>query len=65
MSPKALNLKTDEAVLEALRAALPVSADQLRAQRISFVFGTMKIDGPVTREQVKRAIDKQDAPAKK
>lgn len=62
MSSKALSLKSDAAVLEALERATHknVSVEDLREQRVSFVFGSMSADSAITRDQVKRAIEKQE-----
>jgi hypothetical protein len=62
MNSKVLGLKTDSALLEALErvAQQEVSVADLREQRVSFVFGSMSVDSAVTRDQVKRAIERQD-----
>jgi len=66
MSQKLFALKTDSSVLEAIEraASKPVSADELREQRVSFVFASLDKDSNMTREQVRREIEKQDISAK-
>jgi hypothetical protein len=55
-------LKTDESLLETLRsaAAHEPSADELHAQRISFIMGSLKDDSTVSREKVSQVLADQE-----
>jgi len=54
-------LKTDEALLKALRAAAvhKMTAAEIREQKISFILGSLKSESGVTREKVIEALAKQ------
>lgn len=51
-------LKTDQALLERLRAAAShkMSREEVMRQRLSFVYGNMPIDSEMTRPQVREAL---------
>ena len=51
-------LKTDPKLLEQLResAQKPLTKDELEAQRVSFVFGNLPKDSPITRERVAQKL---------
>lgn len=55
-------LKTDEALLKAIRAAAvsKMSEAELREQRISFILGTLKEESGVTREKVIQVLARQN-----
>ena len=55
------NLRTDPALLRALRAAVgrELTADEVEQQRISFVIGSLKHDSGVTRPQIKTILARQ------
>jgi hypothetical protein len=57
MNTKFLELKTDEKLLNALKNAKKLSAEEVLEQRVSFVYGSMKSDSSVTREQVKKVLE--------
>lgn len=50
-------LKTNEALLKDLRGTKKPSPDQVNAQRVSFVFGSLDSKSPITREQVRKALE--------
>ena len=52
------DLKTDPALIDRLRAsaAKPLTKAQLQRQRVSFVYGNLPDDSPVTRDQVAEKI---------
>jgi hypothetical protein len=51
-------LKTDRALLKRLEASAkkPITKKELAEQRISFVFGNLPSDSPITRERVAKKI---------
>jgi hypothetical protein len=55
---RALAVKTDHRMLQALQRAAGVrlSADELLAQRVSFVYGSMDKNSNVTKERVREVI---------
>jgi hypothetical protein len=57
-----VQLKTNPALLRAIKqAATRTSTEkELRAQRISFVYGSLSASSSVTRAQVQVVIDKQE-----
>ncbi len=56
-----LDLKTPESLLEKLRnaSARSVTAEELHAQRVSFIMGSVKAESGITREQVQQVLAKQ------
>ena len=60
------DLKTPQSLLDALREAgtRPVSAEELHAQRVSFIMGSVKAESGITREQVQRELAKQEGSKK-
>jgi hypothetical protein len=56
------DLKTQEALLGALReaSARAVTPEELHAQRVSFIMGSVKAESGITREQVQRVLAKQE-----
>ncbi|MBR7972960.1 hypothetical protein KDX01_07495 [Burkholderia vietnamiensis] len=58
MEDKFLNLKTNRDLLVELAEAASKKQSQaeLAEQRVSFVYGVMKVDSGVTREQVRKVI---------
>jgi hypothetical protein len=56
-------IKTDDSLLQALHAGThrKITSKNALEQRVSFVYGAMKADSNVTREQVKRAIVELEA----
>ena len=55
-------LKTDEALLRRLRqaASAPLTAEELRRQRVSFIMGSVGDESNVTREYVESYLDAQE-----
>jgi len=60
------DLKTQQSLLAVLREAgtRPVSAEDLHAQRVSFIMGSVKAESGITREQVQRELAKQEGSKK-
>jgi hypothetical protein len=56
------DLKTNESLLSALRAATTrtPTAEELNKQRVSFIIGTLKESSGVTRSKVQEVLDKQE-----
>ena len=52
----------DPKVIETMKRAVarPMSREERREQRVSFIVGTMGSDSTVTREEVERILDEQD-----
>jgi hypothetical protein len=50
-------LKTNEALLRDLRDAKKPSPEEVKEQRVSFVFGSLDSKSPITREQVRKALE--------
>lgn len=52
----------DPKVIETMKraAARPMSREERREQRVSFIVGTMGSDSTVTREEVERILDEQE-----
>ena len=63
MNGKVVEIRTDEALLRALTESSPrkPTAEEALEQRVSFVYGSMKSDSDLTREQVKKIIVEQEA----
>lgn len=59
-------LKTSQSLLDALRKASSqkVSSDELHAQRVSFIMGTVKGASGITRQQVQQVLAKQEGSTK-
>lgn len=53
-------LKTSDNLLAKLRAAAgrPLTREELRRQRVSFIYGSLPNDSSITRHQVEEAIAK-------
>lgn len=62
MGNDVFQLKTDDVLLDALKKAASVkqSANDLKEQRISFVFGSLDSKSGVTKEQVRKIIAEQE-----
>jgi hypothetical protein len=58
MKIPALDLKTDEALLNRLHKATVQSAtkEELHKQRVSFVYGNLPDDSTITKQQVEAAL---------
>jgi hypothetical protein len=58
-------LKTSKSLLDALREATrPVTSEELHAQRVSFIMGSVKAESGITREQVQQVLAKQEGSQK-
>lgn len=57
-----LELKTRDSLLQALRQAAqhPLTADEVRQQRVSFIMSTLKEGSSVTRARVEQILDAQE-----
>jgi hypothetical protein len=55
-------LKTDAALLEALKRALAhnPSAEEIEQQRLSFVMGSLKTTNQITRAEVQRILNQHE-----
>ena len=55
------NVSTNAALLEAMRqaASRPLTANEVKAQRISFILSSLSDKSTVTRDQVVKIIDEQ------
>lgn len=60
------HLKTPQPLLDALREASsrPVSPEELHAQRVSFIMGSVKAESGITREQVQQVLARQEGSSK-
>jgi hypothetical protein len=62
MNMHVIDLKTDSELLDALRSAkTKLTADEALEQRVSFVYGSMKSNNSLTKEQLKKAILEQES----
>ncbi len=50
-------LKTNEALLRNLRDAKKPSPEEVKEQRVSFVYGSLDSKSPITRDQVRKALE--------
>lgn len=57
MGNEIVNLKTDRALLADLRGGKKPTADEVKEQRVSFVFASLDADSTITREQVRELLD--------
>lgn len=58
------DIKTDEKLLRRLKASGRfVTKDQLRHQRVSFIYGALPNDSNITRQQIETAIARMDGEA--
>lgn len=62
MNDSLLSLKTSEKLLNAVHraAARKMTSEELREQRVSFVFGSMDSSSSVTRERVRQMLLDQE-----
>ncbi len=49
-------LKTNSALLEALKSASTPTAAEVERQRISYIMGTLKTTSPITRAEVEEIL---------
>lgn len=57
MGNEIVKLKTDKALLAELKGGKKPTADEVKEQRISFVFASLDADSTVTREQVRQLLE--------
>lgn len=55
-------VSTSAALLEAMKkaASRPLTTDEVKAQRISFILGSLSDKSTVTRDQIAKIIDDQE-----
>jgi hypothetical protein len=63
VNAKVVELKTDGELLRSLREAAQrkPTAEEALEQRVSFVYGSMKTDSQITRDQVRKLIQEDAA----
>lgn len=56
------SLKTDKALLERLEesAKKPMTRDELKRQRVSFVYGNLPNDSEITRDRVEKKLESNE-----
>jgi hypothetical protein len=54
------DIKTDSALLRRLTTIRGVSRDQLRKQRVSFIYGALPEHSSITRQQIEQVLDQHD-----
>lgn len=57
MGDEIVRLKTDALLLQKLRETREPSAAEVKEQRVSFVFGSLDSESPMTREQVRQMVE--------
>lgn len=62
-----LNLKTDSALLASLREAKSktMTEEEIREQRVSFVYSSMGDKSDISRERIKEILDQQEGRTRK
>ncbi len=57
-----LNIKTDNALLYRMKQAAgkPLNTNEVRAQRVSFIMGSMPEDAHVTKADVEKVLDQME-----
>lgn len=65
MGNELLKLRTKDSLLEALQASLSrkPTAEEVREQRVSFVYGSLSSRSNVTRDQVRQRLVEQEGRA--
>lgn len=51
------NLKTDARLLKEMHDARKPTREEIKEQRVSFVFGSLDAKSPITREQVRKILE--------
>lgn len=51
------DIKTDSNLLRRLHTARGLTSEQLRQQRISFIYGALPGDSTITRAQIEKTLD--------
>lgn len=54
------DIKTDATLLRRLTVSHGVSRDQLRRQRVSFIYGALPKDSSITHQQIEQVLDRHD-----
>lgn len=59
------NIATDSALLAKLSAAsrVALTREQLRRQRVSFIYGSLPKDSTITRQQIENVLSKSEGEA--
>lgn len=57
MGDEIVRLKTDEALLRELKGIKKPTAEQVKEQRVSFVFGSLDSESTITRDQVRKILE--------
>jgi len=62
MPLKVVEIATDEELLDALKKHpdRKPTPDEAREQRVSFVYGALRSDSNITKEQVRRVLDSRE-----
>jgi hypothetical protein len=62
MNLKVVEISTDENLLIALKkhAEHKPTHDEIREQKVSFIYGALKLDSNITKEQVKKVLVNQE-----
>lgn len=62
MGDVVLKLKTDDALLDALKKASEEKPDhsELVEQRVSFIFGSLKANSGITHDRIKKILGEQE-----
>lgn len=57
MGDEIVRLKTDKALLAELKGGKKPTADEVKEQRVSFVFASLDSDSTITRERVRELLE--------
>ena len=57
------DIKTDGELLRRLHTVREVSREQLRKQRVSFIYGSLPKDSRITRQQIEEALARSEGTA--
>lgn len=57
------NIKTDGTLLRRLMTARGITGEELRRQRVSFIYGSLPQDSTITRQQIENVLDRAEGKA--
>lgn len=57
------DIKSDTDLLRRLQTARQVSREQLRRQRVSFIYGSLPQGSAITRHQIEETLDRSEGAA--
>lgn len=57
------DLRTDSQLLRRLTTARGITREQLRQQRISFIYGSLPKESTITRQQIENVLDRAEGKA--